>query len=442
VAVSAQSLASALADIVGAGRLLDGPEALASSAVDGVAPRWVVKPGSVDEVSRVLALACAEGLAVAPRGSGSRTALGNPPSRLDLVLDLTSLAAVLEYVPEDMVATVQCGLRLADLNRKLGEKGQRLALDPLAGDERTIGGVLATNASGPLRFRYGTGRDLLLGIRFVQPDGTITWGGSKVVKSVSGYDVPKLMVGSLGTLGVMVEATLRLHPLPAVTGTVLAAAESPASLQDMLAAILDSSLEPDRLTLLNVETRRRCPSISGMAPSGPALLISFGSVDEAVKSQGEAVIGLAKRCAGAAQWAPKTVWNDLGRQPDGPAPVSVTFGCEIRRIGHWLGELERLAATLDAPVSVTGEAGNGVLRASLSGDAEGRQILSGLVTPLSRGLGAEGGSLVIENLPLALKRDLDVWGPVPADALVLMRRIKQEFDPRGILNPGRFVGRL
>lgn len=438
MAVSAQSLRSALADIVGAEHVLDSPAALAPCAVDGIAPRWIVRPNRVEEASRILALASAEGLAVAPRGSGARTVLGNAPSRLDLVLDLTSLAAVLDYVPEDMVATVQCGITLAALGRRLAEEGQRLALDPLGGHERTVGGVLATNASGPLRFRYGTGRDLLLGIRFVQADGTITWGGSKVVKSVSGYDVPKLMVGSLGTLGVMLEATLRLHPLPAATGTVLAASESPAALQDTLAAILDSSLEPDRLTLLNARAR---PGAGG-PPSGPALLISFGSVDEAVKSQGEAVIRLAQKSGSAAQWAPSTIWDDLARNLGGPEPVSLTLACEIRRVGHWLGELERLARALDASVSVIGEAGNGVLRAWLSGPAEGRPIVSEFVTPLSRGLEAERGSLVIERMPPPLKQDLDVWGPVPADVMTLMRRIKQEFDPRGILNPGRFVGGL
>jgi glycolate oxidase FAD binding subunit len=434
VAVSAQSLASGLADIVGAGHVLDSPSVRAGCAVDGIEPRWVVRPADIEAVSRTLALASAEGLAVAPRGSGSRTALGNLPSRLDLVLDLTRLTAVLEYVPEDMVATVQCGLGLGELNRKLGEKGQRLALDPLAGDTRTVGGVLATNASGPLRFRYGTSRDLLLGIRFVQSDGTLTWGGSKVVKSVSGYDVPKLMVGSIGTLGVMVEATLRLHPLPAATGTVVAVCESPAAMQDLLASLLDTSLEPDRIATLNHWSR------GGGQPS-PALLVSFGSVQEAVRSQGEALIDLANGRGAAAEWVPNTVWDGLGRHSPDPGQASFTLACEIRRVGHWLSEVERLATSLGTEVSITGEAGNGVLHCSLAGTL-GPPVIRDLVLPLSRGLEAEGGSLVIERMPPALKRDLDVWGPMAADALALMRRIKQEFDPRGILNPGRFVGGL
>ncbi|HET8575932.1 MAG TPA: FAD-binding oxidoreductase [Methylomirabilota bacterium] len=433
--MSARTLSAALAEIVGAGHVLDSPAALAACALDGIEPRWIVKPGSVEEVGRLLALASSERLAVAPRGSGARAGLGNPPSRLDLVVDLTRLSAVQDYVPEDMVATVQCGLTLSDLAVQLAKKGQRLALDPLGGGGRTVGGVLATNASGPLRFRYGTGRDLLLGVRFVQADGTITWGGSKVVKSVSGYDVPKLLVGSLGTLGVMVEATLRLHPLPAATGTVVVVCRSPAALQELLAAVLDSSLEPDRITALNNWVR-------GGGPPSPALLVSFGSVDEAVKSQGQALIELAKPSSLVAEWVPNTFWDEIGRGWGDPPEVSLTLVCEIRRVGHWLGELERLASALGTQVFVVGEGGNGVLRASLGDGAAERPFLRELIEPLRDGLEAEGGSVVVERMPPALKRDFDVWGAVPADALALMRRVKQEFDPLGLLNPGRFVGGL
>ncbi len=436
--VSTESLSSALTGIVGAGHVLDSPAAVALCAVDGIEPRWVVRPGSVEAVSRLLALASAEGLAVAPRGSGSFTGLGNPPKRLDLVLDLIRLTAVLDYVPEDMVATVQCGLTLATLGRRLGESGQRLTLEPFGGGDRTVGGVLATNSSGPLRFRYGTGRDLLLGVRFVQADGTVTWGGSKVVKSVSGYDVPKLMVGALGTLGVIVEATLRLHPMPPATGTVVAGSKSSAAIQDLIAALLDSSLEPDRISLLNAEACRGC----GRPAAGPALLVSFGSVEEAVKSQGETLIGLAKARGGAAHWVPDTIWDDLGRYLAGPAQVSLALACEIRQLGHWLTEVERLAASLEVPISAVGEAGSGVLHCSLWGSAAERPFLSELVMPLRRRLEAEGGSVVVDRMPPALKRDFDVWGSVPGGALSLMRRLKQEFDPRGILNPGRFVGGL
>ncbi|HEY7253013.1 MAG TPA: FAD-binding oxidoreductase, partial [Methylomirabilota bacterium] len=186
MAVSAPALHDALLDIAGAAHVLRDAGALAPYAVDGVIPSAVVRPGSPDEVSRVLALATAEKLAVIPRGAGTAQGLGNPPRRLDLVLELGRLTAVRDYVPEDMVATVEAGLTLGGLTAHLTSHRQMLALDPPGGEPRTIGGVLATHASGPRRFRYGTGRDLLLGARFVQADGTITWGGAKVVKSVTG----------------------------------------------------------------------------------------------------------------------------------------------------------------------------------------------------------------------------------------------------------------
>ena len=203
--MSARAPADALAAIVGREHVAGSPP---GAAVDGVRPRWRVSPGSVDEVSRVMKLAASEHLVVAPRGSGSALDLGMPPSAIDIAMDLGRLDGILEYVPADMVATVQAGVRLDALGRELAKHGQMLALDPYGGLSRTVGGVLATGASGPRRFRYGTGRDLLLGVRFVQADGTITWGGSKVVKSVTGYDIPKLLAGSLGTLGIIVEATL------------------------------------------------------------------------------------------------------------------------------------------------------------------------------------------------------------------------------------------
>ncbi len=438
MAVSSPAFSGALADIVGGAQVLTDRAALAGAALDGIEPRWVVSAGGIEEASRVLALASAEGLAVAPRGTGSRAGFGNPPRRLDLVLDLSRLDAVTEYVPEDMVATVQAGITLGALAGRLGEKGQMLALDPHGGRARTVGGVLATNSSGPLRFRYGTGRDLLLGVRFVQADGTVTWGGAKVVKSVSGYDVPKLMVGALGTLGVIVEATLRLHPAPAASGSSLVRVESPSVVQDVLAAVLDSSLEPDRIALFNSAAARRLPGNA----SGPALLVSFGSVEEAVKSQAESLARLATGHGGRAQPAPGSVWDRLEEHEAGPEPIRLILGCEIRRLGHWLGELERLAAAVGAPVSVVGEAGNGVLRASLAAGADGGALVRELILPLRSGLESEGGSLVVETMPARLKAECDAWGAIAPGALAIMKRIKQEFDPRGVLNPGRFVGGL
>ena len=436
MAVSAPVLAQALADAVGREHLLSDVTVLERHAVDGLVPRWVARPGSVEEVSRVLALAHAEELAVTPRGSGSSLALGNPPRRLDLVLDLARLGTITDYVPEDMVASVEAGVPLSALARHFAERGQMLALDPIGGAGRSIGGILASAASGPLRFRYGTGRDLLLGVRFVQADGTITWGGARVVKSVTGYDVPKLMVGSLGTLGVLVGATLRLHPLPPARGSWLYALPSLESAGSFLAAILESSLEPDRVVLLNGEAAH----VLGGAGEEPTVLASLGSVREAVLSQGEALGRLAGAHGARVEHVPDERWEVLGETLTGP--VSLSLSCEPKRLGLWVGELDRLARQLGLRASIVGEAGSGVLQAALRGKASGPTLSRDLVQPLRDTLGPEGGSLVVERVAPALKKYFDVWGPIELESLAVMSRIKREFDARGILNPGRFVGGL
>jgi glycolate oxidase FAD binding subunit len=435
--VSSPALRDALADIVGGAHVVSGDTAPVAAAVDGKVPRWVVRAGSAEEVSRLLALASSERLAVTPRGSGSSLGLGNPPRRLDLVLDLSRLAGVTEYAPEDMVASVGAGTTLAAIGAALSPHRQRLALDPLGGESRTIGGVLASHASGPLRHRYGTGRDLLLGVRFVQADGTLTWGGAKVVKSVTGYDVPKLLVGSLGTLGVIVGATLRLHPVPPATGSWLCSFGSADAAQGFLAALLASPVEPDRVAVINAIVRRIC----GWPGPGPAVLVSVGSVDEAVSTQGGMLADLAAREGGEARPVPPEAWRGLGAALD--APVVLKLAGEIRRIMAWLVRAEALAARSGTmEVGAVGQGGNGTLQLALQGATTPGALGPGLLEPLREEVGKEGGSVVVERAPSSLKAGLDAWGPLLQESLEIMKRVKLEFDPIGILNPGRFVGAL
>jgi glycolate oxidase FAD binding subunit len=433
--VSAPALDEALARVVGREHLTSDPAALARHAIDGVVPRWVARPGDVDGVSALMALAHGDGLAVAPRGSGAALSLGNPPRRLDLVLDLTRLRAVTEYVPDDLVASVQAGLPLNALAGRLSGNGQMLALDPIGGASRTIGGVLATNASGPRRFRHGAGRDLLLGVRFVQADGTVTWGGAKVVKSVTGYEVPKLLVGSLGTLAVIVEATLRLCPLPSATGSWLLALPSGEAAAGLLAALLDSSLEPDRVTLLAGGATRVC----GLSAPELAIMVSVGSVEEAVESQGAALARLASAHDARAHAVPGSLWDALAEPL---APILLKVLCEPKRVVFWLGELERLSSRLGLAASSLVQPGNGVLNVALEGEVPGAAFAGNLLGPLREGLGPEGGGVVVERAPVHLKAGFDVWGSIHPELLAIMSRLKQQFDPSGILNPGRFVGGL
>ena len=436
MAVSTPALREAFADVVGSENLIDTAAALDAHAVDGVRPRWVARPGNAEDVGRMLALAHAERLAVSPRGSGSALSLGNLPRRIDLILDLGRLRALTEYVPEDMVASVEAGMSLGALGRALAGPGQMLALDPPGGSSRSLGGVLAANATGPMRFRYGTARDLTLGVRFVQADGTITWGGAKVVKSVTGYDVPKLMVGSLGTLGIIVSATMRLHPLPQARGSWLFAWQAREGAESFLAALMASSLEPDRVTLLNGEASRGYGCSGGQV----ALLVSIGSVGEAVSSQGHAMSRLARTHGGEVEELPVSSWEQLDGVLAGD--VLLRLSSEPRRLVFWLGEVERLASGLGLRVSGVGQAGNGVMHAALRDKVSGAVLDQRLLQPLREALAAEGGSVVVERAPFQLKVNFDVWGPITADSQALMSRVKMQFDPEGTLNPGRFVGGL
>src|SRR5439155_1532151 len=199
--------------IVGPAHVLAGVE-LSPFVIEGRTPEAAVLPGSVDEVAAVIVQAAEAGVPVVPWGGGSAIGVGVPAARAGLVLLLTRLAALVEQGPGDLTATAQAGITVAALQAALRARGQWLSLDPPDVARATLGGVLAANASGPRRHLYGTARDVLIGVTVVTADGSVVRGGGKVVKNVAGYDLPKLFVGSFGTLGVIVEATVKLRPVP------------------------------------------------------------------------------------------------------------------------------------------------------------------------------------------------------------------------------------
>jgi glycolate dehydrogenase FAD-binding subunit len=436
MAVSTRALDQALGAIVGADAVRQGDNA---ALVDGVMPRWVVAPASAAELGCVVALAHEERLSVVPRGSGSAMALGHPLRCADLVVDLARMDEVLEYNPDDLTVTVSAGTTLEALAARLHPRGQCLPLDPPGGATRTLGGIVATAASGPLRARYGTMRDLLLGVRFVQADGVVTWGGAKVVKSVTGYDIPKLIVGALGTLGVLAQLTLRLHPAPACERTSIAAFPGAEAAQAFVAALVDSALQPNRVEWLNAAAAH----VWGEGSSAASIAVSVGSVEAAVQAQQAQIERLAHRAGG--QWRPadQELWlrhgHTIAARPDG---ITLRVATLASHLGQTVRGIEGAVAAMGAPapVAVTGCAPLGVLRAQVFG--VGVQEGVALVAQLRDAVAPVGGSVVVEAAAPALRAALDPWGPVAPNALDLMRAIKEQFDPNRILNPGRFVGGL
>jgi glycolate oxidase FAD binding subunit len=404
----------------------------AADAVDGVPAELVAEPASVAEASRVLAAACRAGKKVVVVGGGSKLGLGNPPERADLIVSTRRLDRVLEHAAGDLVVRVQAGARLADLQAALAPAGQWLALDPPE-PGATVGGVVAANASGPRRLRYGTVRDLIIGITVVLADGTMARAGGKVVKNVAGYDLSKLFCGSLGTLGLIAEATFRLHPRPAAAAVVTLQVERAEQVGEAVQRLLRSTLVPSAIELdwhgpyggpglLSVVIEGIRPGVEAQAATAAGLLGEVGEAE--VLGPGGTEAALSR--LGALPWEKAEVGIKVA-VPPAELPGALT-DLEAGWLGHG-----RMAA----------HAGTGVLRVGLAGpdldDAGHVEAFAGVIDRARAALAARGGTLVVAEAPPALKRALDVWGP-PGDAVELMRRVKRQFDPDRQLSPGRFVG--
>jgi glycolate oxidase FAD binding subunit len=449
--LSKEALVQQLSNLVGREHVVAGKAALPYS-VDMTAPMAVVFPESVNEVSAIMAFASAEGLKIVPRGSGTKMGFGRVPEQLHVVLALSRLNGMVDHEPADMIATFQAGTPLREAQALLARNGQRIALDPPFADLATIGGILATNSSGPLRLRYGTSRDLVLAIRVVHADGKVTKGGAKVVKNVTGYDMNKLYIGSLGTLAIIVEATFRLFPSPAFEKTYLAAFASIDTAQKVIAKILDSRVVASAVELLNPEASCQVAEQTGIAwKSGSyGLAVAVASVRrEAVEAQ---LVTVRQLCdeAGDSEGdllndqVQATFWRmtrDIGLG-DGPRAV-LKASVRLTRVGEGMRLGQEVAAKLGLGLGIVSEAGSGIIRYYLSGDTDSyerfEQGVAETVKRLRTFAQEAEGSLVVLEAPAKVKGKLDVWGSV-GNALPLMQRLKEQFDPERVLNPGRFVG--
>ncbi len=427
-------------------------------AVAGVMPSWVAYPASVEEASAVVRAAADHDLAVVPRGSGSKLTWGEPPRRCDVVIDMLRMDRVLEHAAGDLVARVQAGVTMEHLAGVLGGAGQQLALDVphAAGAARngspTVGGVLATGIAGPRRLRYGTPRDLVIGVTVVRADGTVAHSGGKVVKNVAGYDLGKLFAGSYGTLGLIAEAVFRLHPLAAATAFVTDDLYGAAAAAEAVAAAATSELAPSA-----VEIDR--PARGGPVRVGVLLEGDPGGVTERA-GQMRGTLG-----AGSVASRREPGWWSAGPGSLGPSGLGGGGGRDgtLIRIAFWAAALRDVLEAIDAAAAaagldpaVAGSAAAGVLHASVRADAPPGAVaafLAGLREALARarpvqGQGGRGGapgegppargSAVVLHAPDDVRELVDLWGPVPG--LDLMRAIKDQFDPGHLMSPGRFVG--
>ena len=414
----------------------------AADAVHGVVPSLVASPSSTDEASALLRAAAAHGLTVVPRGAGTGLSWGAPPSSCDLVVDTGSMGQVIEHAAGDLVARVQAGALLGQVAPALAARGQQLALDAPA--DATVGGVIATGTAGPRRFRYGAPRDLLIGITVVRADGVIARSGGKVVKNVAGYDLGKLFAGSQGTLGLITEATFRLHPLPALTAWVTGdfGPSDLAGAASAVASAAGSALAPSAVEL----------DWSGGSPRGPRVLRvgvmlegSRAGVPERARQMAELLASVGARPTTALSEGPFRWWETVPEAGSPSMVVRVTFW--VRRLGEVLGALAAAGASAGVRPAIGGSAGAGLLYARLDPDTES-DAAAGFVRGLRDSLddsGSEGsgprGSVVLLAAPppvMAAAGAYGHYGAVPGGAL--MRAIKDQFDPGHRMFPGRLTG--
>jgi FAD/FMN-containing dehydrogenase len=470
----------ALSDVLGSEYVQSDPETLSGFEVDGMRPRFVVFPSDVEQVSNIVRIAHREKMSVIPWGSGSKVSTGQVPSRLDLIICTRRLDKVIDMDTANLTVTAQAGVRLKDLQADLADEENRcylpyedattlsdeavcsdrenvgcfIPLTPPRIDSATIGGIIASNSSGPTRLLYGMPRDLVLGIRYVSPDGEIVGMGGKTVKNVSGYDISKLMIGARGSLGILCEMTLRLLPLPECVGTSIVSFSSLSKAVTYTQRIFDSDLIPAAVELFNRSCLPLLYQKAGFdsAPGDYLVALGLESFEEPVQRMSAEIDSMASEIGSESTLTyadddHRSFWYDYSNLPSRlldhhPDVVSAKISVPISNTSRVIDYIESHVTGITGEHLILSHAGNGVLHLHLLGEqsvaACEAELISFIKDLLDESL-TLGGNLVVERASPELKKSLPVWG-IPGNDLMVMAWIKKEMDPHGLFCPGRFVG--
>ncbi|HEV2440059.1 MAG TPA: FAD-binding oxidoreductase [bacterium] len=466
------ALASRVRGIAGDAHVTVDPDRLDAWRVDGVRPGLWAVPADAEQVAALLTAAADTGAGVIPRGAGAHQHLGMPPARADLIVETTRLDGITDYTPADYVVAVRAGTRFRALQEALAANGQWLPLDPPGAADATIGGLVAANRNGPRRLLWGSIRDLVIGIRVALPTGEVIKAGGKVVKNVAGYDLAKLFIGSFGSCGIITDVTFKILPLPGDGVTVLVTAPDAAAAHALTTAVMRSYLLPSALEAANPGALAMLARAAGVSlPSGGGasgtgrwgvLLLAEGLGESRTRHIDEMRALTAAAGPGAAleviSGAPHdALWQAVA---EFPSPASHPGGVVFRvgtPITRWLDVAAAAQAASDTPpAAVLAHAGVGLtyvaaapgVAVSLAdalgrcacgvsqGGAAGQAAPAGADTASGGAADALGGYVVVEAAPTALKPSLPVWGQAPP-AVDLMRRLRAQYDPKGIMVPGR-----
>ena len=393
--------------------------------VDGVQPRFAAAPASREALAETLAWAASEQLRVRVSGGGTKQDWGAPGDTVDLLLSTAALCDVVEHRHGDLTTTVEAGATLASVNAALAVHGQRLPWDPPWPEQATIGGIVATNDSGPRRHGHGTPRDSIIGVTMARVDGRVAKAGGIVVKNVAGYDLSRLLTGSFGCLGVILTATFKLAPDPPASRTVEVTVDSLEAAAPIAAELASSPLTPTAIEL-------------SWAPA--RLLVRFESVEASVAQQAEAaraIVGTRGDAVVRSGGDEEETWRRHAAHWSSGGTL-VKLSTVPAELFPTLVRVRDRAATDGLEMAVAGRAGLGVVDVRLDGPLD---ALARLVGDLRERLPIGRGSAVIRRGDPGLRRIVDAWGPI-GDGMRVMTAIKRQFDPDGLLNTGRGPGGL
>lgn len=452
-----------LGEIVGADNLTAESEPLARLEIDGLRPAVAVRPGSAEEVAEVIQFASAEKLAVVPVGAGTKLGMGAPPRRYDLAIEMTRLNRVLAYDAGDLTLSVGAGMRLSDAQRLLAEKGQFLPLLVPFYHQATIGGTVATNVDSPLRQAYGTARDFILGAELVTGEGARAKSGGRVVKNVAGYDLHKLMVGALGTLGIITSVNLKTFPVPPASRGFLAAFPTEAGALELRRRIVHSPLTPVTLDVFSPEVARifarATPRTRESLPlPGPwlstsqwSLAAGFSGNERVLERHARDLSRLAAEAGASSTFVlgeeeRPSVWGRLREfvplmLQSSPCATVLRIGLLPAQQRELLAATQQITKRRTVPCAVLARAVGTVYLALLPATEEASTVdrLAQACSELLQASRPCGGHGVIGWCPSELKRRVEIWG-APRDDLKLMQKLKRVFDPQGVLSPGRYLG--
>ena len=455
---TAINVAARLETVVGAARVNATSESCAKFAIDGVVPSAVARPASSAEVVEIVRFAKSEKLALIPCGHRTKLAIGMLPSRYDIALDMTALNQIAYYDPADLTLSVDAGMNLAELAEALAQQKQFLPLAVPFFEECTVGGTIASNIGSSLRPGYGSARDFLLGAEFVNGAATFTKSGGRVVKNVTGYDLHKLLIGSLGTLGAITRLNFRTFPLPEGYGHLVSTFSSVDSIVRFQAMVSKSPLAPSSFDILGPEAAqtvaefkddRDSPLPSWFTRGEWHGCVGFEGTETILRRYSSELVQYAQQC-GASNYhlleksddkslggALRELHNLLARS--GPAAtifrinILPTFPPDVTN-------LRTLAQRFSLPCCVFANSSGPLYFALQPNDLDAKTIaaLAQIASSVFEYAASKDGQASILFCPRELKEQVNVWGDPRSDAH-LMRRVKNAFDPQNIFAPGRFV---